>query len=591
MVDLYYPYNVILGRGFTNKFNAVIHMGYLCMKIPAFHGIISLHGSQKDARNIEKAIYKAHKSINSVQASDEARQPPDMPRGSTDLRYQDETKTIQLDTKVSGRNVIISATLSKAEEEELLETLRKNGDIFAWNATDLRGVNRDTIEHALDTNAAIKPRKQNQRKMSEDRMLAAKAEVQRLLDAAIIREVKYPEWLANVVLVPKKNGKMRMCIDFTDLNKACKKDPFPLPRIDASVDMAARCKRFSLLDCFSGYHQIWLKKEDEEKASFRTPGGTYCFMRMPEGLKNAGATFARMTAKVFKNQIMKNMIAYVDDIVVMSKQESDHIADLQETFANFREANLKLNPEKCVFGVTKGKMLGYIVTAEGIKANPDKISAILMMKEPATTKEVQKLTGKITALNRFISRSAEKSLPFFKTLRSSGSERWGEEQSRAFDQLKEYLSTNLEISVPDLDAPLLLYLAASGHAVSAVLVVEKEEHGKLQQKPVYYVSEVLTGAKLNYSEIEKIVYALVVASRKLKQYFQAHEIRCPTSHPIAEVLRNKEASTRIAKWAIEISQFQLEFIPRIAIKSQVLADFVADWTPSPQQPPQESSQL
>jgi hypothetical protein len=134
--------------------------------------------------------------------------------------------------------------------------------------------------------------------MSEDRILAAKAEVQRLLDANVIREVKYSEWLANVILVPKKNGKMRMYIGFTDLNKACKKDPFSLQRIDTLVDKAAACRRFSLLDCFSSYHQIWLKKEDQEKTSFTTPFDTYCYIRMPKGLKNAGSTFARMTAAV-----------------------------------------------------------------------------------------------------------------------------------------------------------------------------------------------------------------------------------------------------------------------------------------------------
>jgi hypothetical protein len=139
--------------------------------------------------------------------------------------------------------------------------------------------------------------------MSKDRILAAKAEVQRLLDANVIREVKYSEWLANVVLVPKKNGKIRMCIDFTYINKACKKDPFPLPRIDSSVDKAAGYQRFSLLDCFSGYHQIWLKKENEEQTSFTTPFGTYCYTRMSEGLKNAGATFARMTKKVLGSQL------------------------------------------------------------------------------------------------------------------------------------------------------------------------------------------------------------------------------------------------------------------------------------------------
>ena len=139
--------------------------------------------------------------------------------------------------------------------------------------------------------------------MSKERIIAAKAEVQILLDANVIREVKYPEWLANVVLVPKKNNKMRMCIDFTDLNKACKKGPFPLPRIDTSIDKAVGCKRFSLQDCFSGYHQIWLCKEDEEKTSFTTPFGTYCYTRMHEGLKNAGSTFTRMTKAALGPQL------------------------------------------------------------------------------------------------------------------------------------------------------------------------------------------------------------------------------------------------------------------------------------------------
>jgi hypothetical protein len=139
------------------------------------------------------------------------------------------------------QKVTISATLSIEEELELLDVLQKNQDIFAWSATDLRGVSRDIIEHSLDTDPRMRPKKQRQRKMSEERTLAAKAEVQRLLDANVIREIMYPEWLANVALVPKKNGKMRMCIDFIDLNKACVKVSFPLPRIDTSIDKAAGC--------------------------------------------------------------------------------------------------------------------------------------------------------------------------------------------------------------------------------------------------------------------------------------------------------------------------------------------------------------
>jgi len=254
VVDLYYPYNAILGRGFTTRFNAALHMAYLCMKIPALHGIITVRGSQKEARNIEKAIYRAQRNINAVESADKELEPPDMPRGKTDMASQEETKVTPLQKELPDRKVTISSELSKAEEEELMQTLVKNRDIFAWSASDLQGVSRDIIQHELNIDQNMRPRKQKQRKMSEDRILAAKAEVQRLLDANVIREVKYSEWLANVVLVPMKNGKMRSCIDFIDLNKACKKDAFPLPRIDTSVDKATGCKRFSLLDCFSRYH-------------------------------------------------------------------------------------------------------------------------------------------------------------------------------------------------------------------------------------------------------------------------------------------------------------------------------------------------
>jgi hypothetical protein len=176
-----------------------------------------------------------------------------------------------------------------------------------------------------------------------------------------------------------------------------------------------------------------MNKEDEEKTSFITPSGTYCFVRMPEGLKNAGPTFSRMTKEVFKPQIPRNLVAYVDDIIVKSDSRSAHIADLAGTFANLRKENLKLNPEKCVFGVRKGKMLGCLVTSKGIEANPDKVQALLDMQEPRSIKDVQKLTGRIAALNRFVPRSAERSLPFFKVLRNSAKFQWGPEQSKAFN--------------------------------------------------------------------------------------------------------------------------------------------------------------
>jgi hypothetical protein len=160
---------------------------------------------------------------------------------------------------------MIGAEISTEDEDRLLQFLRNNQDVFAWSKSDLTGVHRLVIEHALNTDPRVKPKLQRQRPMSADRVKSAEAEVQKLLDVRIIREVQYPVWVANVVMVPKKNGNMRMCIDFTELNKACPNDPYPLPRIDVIIYQAAGCDMLSLLDCFSDYHQVWMRREDEAK--------------------------------------------------------------------------------------------------------------------------------------------------------------------------------------------------------------------------------------------------------------------------------------------------------------------------------------
>jgi hypothetical protein len=259
-----------------------------------------------------------------------------------------------------------------------------------------------------------------------------------------------------------------------------------------------------------------MAKEDEEKTSFITPFGTFCFVRMPEGMKNASSTFTRMTWTVFKPQIGRNIQVYIDDLIVKSSIRASHVSDLAETFTNMRRAGLKLNPEKCGFGVTKGKFLGCLISAKRIEANPDKIRAIREMEEPKTKKDIQKLNGRVAALNRFISRSGEQSLPFFKALKGKGTIEWGHEQSKAFTQLKEYIEKMAILSPPSPSEPLLLYVAASKAAVSAALVREDEtEKGKLQC-PIYFVFEALTGSKLLYSELEKIADT-VMLTVKIRQ--------------------------------------------------------------------------
>jgi hypothetical protein len=356
--------------------------------------------------------------------------------------------------------VIISEDLTSHDEERLLCCLSKNKDVFAWSALDLVGVSRSIIEHSLGIDPSVRPKKQRLHKMSDEKTEATKAEVHCLLKANFIESVAYPTWLAIVVMVQKKSGKWRMCIDFTSLNKACPKDNFPLPRIDKIVDSAAECEVMSLLDWFFGYHQIYMKEEDKASTSFITPFVTYCFIRMSEGLKNAGSTFSRLTKMVLESQVGRNIFTYVDDIVVASRSKEDDLADLVETFANMRDARLRLNPEKCIFGVRQGKILGYLVSHRGIEAIPTKIQAIINMTPPQSARDVQRLTCRLAALNRFISKSTERSLPFLKTLCGTKDFAWGPEQAATFASLKQHMSELAILTSPNPSLPLLLYIAA-----------------------------------------------------------------------------------------------------------------------------------
>ena len=223
---------------------------------------------------------------------------------------------------------------------------------------------------------------------AQERDKAVAKEVRKLLEAGFIREVYYPDWLANVVMVKKNNRKWRMYVDFTDLNRACPKDSYPLPWIDTLVDSTVRHELLSFMDAFSGYNQIKMKEEDQEKTSFMTSQGLFCYKVMPFGLKNVGATYQRLINKMFTHQLGRSVQVYVDDMLVKSVRENDHLSDLQETFNTFRSYNMKLNPSKCAFGVTAGKFLGFMVSQRGIEVNPKKVRAILELEPPRTVKAV-----------------------------------------------------------------------------------------------------------------------------------------------------------------------------------------------------------
>nr|XP_027090572.1 uncharacterized protein LOC113711616 [Coffea arabica] len=275
---------------------------------------------------------------------------------------------------------------------------------------------------------------------------------------------------------------------------------------------------------------------------------------MPFGLKNAGATYQRLVNQAFKSQIGRMVEAYVDDILLKSRTTSTFLADLKEVLEVFRKTRIMLNPKKCVLGVTSGKFLGYLVSRRGIEANPDKVKAIQEMSSPRCVRDVQRLTGRLAALNRFLSHSASKALPFFKVLKKANNFSWTEECQQAFEQLKEYLNHLPTLTSPRPGDKLILYLSAAAEAPSPPRSGD--------QVP----------------QAEKLVLALIHAAHRLKPYFLAHHVCLRTDQPLRQVLSRPEASGRLTKWAIELGEYDLSYEPRTAIKAQALADFLAELT-------------
>ncbi|XP_064940576.1 uncharacterized protein LOC135594082 [Musa acuminata AAA Group] len=406
----------------------------------------------------------------------------------------------------------------------------------------MTGVDPKTAQHYLNISPDARPVKQKPQQHAPDRQLAIREEVEQLLAADFIKEV--------------------------NLNRACPKDCYPLPRIDQLVDATAGHARLSFMDAFFGYNQIRMAPEDQEHTTFLTDLGVYFYKVISFGLKNVGATYQRAVNKMFAQQIGWNIEVYIDDMIVKSRTTMDHLTDLAETFATLRRYGLRLNPTKCAFGVSSGRFLGFIVHERGIDANPEKVQAIIGMQTPQTIKDLQRLNGRLAAL----SRSGDRCLPFFRALKNPKNFQWMTQCEEAFEQVKQHLANLPRLASVSFGEKLSIYLATSWHAVSSVLT--KEASG--EQLPVYYISHVLNGPEERYPPIERLALALVLVARKLCPYFQAHLIEVITDQLLRQVLSKFDVAGRLLKWSVELGEFDIHYVPRTAIKAQSIADFISE---------------
>jgi len=470
-----------------------------------------------------------------------------------------------VEKQIGGKIFKLGRLLSQKEQDEVAAVISRHLGTFAWSASDMPGIDPDFLCHHLTMDSKVRLVRQRRRKFNEERRLVEQEETKKLLSAKHIREIQYPEWLANVVLVKKANGKWRMCVDFTDLNKACPKDSYPLPSIDALVDSASGCKMLSLLDAFSGYNQIKMHPRDESKTTFMTETCSYCYKVMLFGLKNAGTTYQRLMDRILAPMLGRNVQAYVDDMVVTSQERGRHTTDLEELFATIAKYRLKLNPEKGVFGVEAGKFLGFMLTERGIEANHDKCAAIIAMQSPGSVKEVKQLTGRMATLSRFVSAGGDKGHPYFQCLKRNKRFVWTTECETAFLGLKEYLATPPVLCKPRAGETLRLYFAVMEWAISSVLVQEQDQ----VQRPIYFVNKVLQGPETRYQSLEKATLAVVFLARRLLYYFQSFTVVVMTDLPIQKVLQKPDVAGRMVRWSVELSEFDIQYEPRGSIKGQV----------------------
>ncbi|XP_077221935.1 uncharacterized protein LOC143855747 [Tasmannia lanceolata] len=488
---------------------------------------------------------------------------------------EEEIETVNIGDETLIREIRIGKTLSPEEREELITLLKEFKEVFAWSYDDMPGLSEDIVQHRLPLIPGAKPKKQKLRKLKTEWELKVHDEVKKLLEVKFIQVVEYPEWLANIVPVPKKDGKVRMCVDFRDLNKASPKDDFPLPNIDLLVDNTAGHALLSFMDGFSGYNQIKMAPEDMIKTAFTTQWGTYCYRVMPFGLKNAGATYQRAATTLLHDMIHKEVEVYVDDMIVKGKTRPEHTVALRKFFERIRKYQLRLNPSKCVFGVTSGKLLGFMVSERGIEVDPQKIKAIQEMEPPRTEKQIRGFLGKVQYLRRFIAHLTMTCEPIFKLLKKNSSKKWTEECQVAFEKIKQCLSLPPVLSPVILGQPLLLYLSITDTAMGCMLA--QQDSGSKKERPVYYISKKMLEYEVKYTILEKTCLALVWATQRLRHYLLSSKVLLLSRMDPLKYLFEKPALTgRTARWLLLLSEFDITYDTQKSVKGRVIAEQLAD---------------
>jgi hypothetical protein len=455
-------------------------------------------------------------------------------------------------------------TLSQEEKGTLNRLLSEYDEIFGPSQ-----VPTPFAEHKIDTGRSA-PIAMPAYQMTKQRKEILKNEIEKMLKDDVIEPCESP-WASPVVLVPKNDNSWRVCIDYRKLNSVTKADKYPLPRIEELLHLAKQTLYMTTIDLKSGYWQISVRESDRDKTCFTSPCGTFRFKRMPFGLKNSGATFQRLIDR-FRNGLNDiAILAYLDDLIIVSPSFQKHISDLKQVFERLKHFGLRANRSKCCFARESINYLGHVITKDGIRVNPLKVEAIVKMIPPNNVKKLKSFIQMCSWFRRFVPDFSDVARPLTDLLKKNATWNWSTRQQAAFDDLKKFLTTAPVLRQADETLPFKIRTDASNYALGAVLL---QGEGP-EEKPIEYASRLLTPSERNYDTTQREALAVVWACKKFRGYIEGNEVIVSSDHqPLRWLMSLQSPTGRLARWALSLQPYDIK-VNYIPGRSNVLADILS----------------
>ena len=452
--------------------------------------------------------------------------------------------------------------LTPTQMKELYAVLLEYHDLFAQGPTDFGRTG--VIKHDIDTGEA-KPIRQQVRRIPPYKRDEAKKLLQEMLEKDVIQPSSSP-WASPIVLVQKKDGSTRFCIDYRKVNTVTRKDAYPMPRVDDTLDTLAGAKWFSTLDLISGYWQVEVNPKDREKTAFCTPEGLFEFKVMPFGLCNAPATFQRLMDMVLAGVQWTSCLVYIDDVVILGKTFKEHLQNLVAVFKRLRSSSLKLKPKKCNFCSAEVDFLGHIVSANGVRTDPSKTMQVSQWPIPTSRKEVQQFLGLANYYQRFVKDFATIAKPLHRLTERNVQFGWSKESHTAFELLRKRLTTAPVLAFPDYSREFILDTDASDTGLGAVLSQIQDDGS---ERVISYASRVLSRAERRFCVTRRELLAVVTFVQHFRPYLLGREFLLRTDHGSLTWLSNfKQPEGQLARWLERLQEFHLRIQHRPGKKHQ-----------------------